>query len=157
MPIIRVMRKQYTIAGRRNWDRVYWAIDLHSTLIMPNYQRMKAEDVEYYPHSLEVMQALSERSDAKLMMYTCSWDREILEYQKRFRADGILFDWEGHNPEVNQTEYGCYTKKPYFNILLDDKAGFDPDNDWIRLLEALEQLPVLDPNGPVLPSTNSTG
>ena len=124
---------------------MYWAIDLHSTLILPTYDKMKAEDVEYYPYALSVMRTLSDRPDVRLMMYTCSWPKEIAEYQKRFRADGILFDWEGVNPDVDQTEYGCYELKPYFNILLDDKAGFNPEKDWELLYEELQFVPILNP------------
>ncbi len=143
MTIIKTLHQQYAIAQKRGWDRMYWAIDLHSTLILPTYDKMKAEDVEYYPHALNVMRLLTERSDVRLLMYTCSWPPEIQEYQKRFRVDGIHFDWVNTNPEVDQTEYGSYEDKPYFNILLDDKAGFDATEDWLKLVAALMLLPEL--------------
>lgn len=149
MGLVSCIEKQYEIARSRGWDRMYWAVDLHSTIILPNYKKMKAEDVVYYPHAMEVMQMLSDRKDIRLIMYTCSWPAEIEEYQKRFIQDGIRFDWVGHNPEVCNSEYGDYSKKPYFNVLLDDKAGFDADEDWKNLSWALSQIDELvAPEGP---------
>lgn len=143
MTILDTLHTQYENAKRRRWDRMYWAIDLHSTLILPTYDQMTAADVRYYPHADDVMRVLSQRPDARLILYTCSWPAEIQEYQRRFVADGIRFDWVSENPEVGQTEYGDYSKKPYFNLLLDDKAGFDAGSDWLALRRALERLPDL--------------
>lgn len=141
--IIKTVRAQHALAREREWDRMYWAVDLHSTLILPTYDKMTAEDVVYYPHALEVMRTLTVRPDVRLILYTCSWPAEIAEYQRRFNEDGITFDWVGENPEVHQTEYGHYEKKPYFNVLLDDKAGFDAHEDWSQLARLLAELPHL--------------
>jgi len=142
--IVKTIRNQHRIAQQRAWDRMYWAVDLHSTLILPTYGKMMADDVEYYPHALDVMRTLTQRRDIRLILYTCSWPVEIVEYQKRFTLDGIRFDWVGENPEVHQTEYGFYERKPYFNVLLDDKAGFDAQEDWARLAAILTDLPLLE-------------
>lgn len=123
---------------------MYWAVDLHGTLILPNYAKMKAEDVVYYPHAMEAMRLLTRRPDVRLIMYTCSWPAEVAEYQKRFMVDGINFDWINENPDVNHTEYGYYQDKPYFNVLLDDKAGFDPWTGWKDLMIAMVSTPGLD-------------
>lgn len=143
MSIIDAISYQFELARTRDWDRTYWAVDLHSTLILPNYERMKAEDVVYYRNADVAMRMLSARPDVRLIMYTCSWPREIEEYQRRFEADGIHFDWVNVNPEVDQTEYGYYKDKPYFNVLLDDKAGFNPSEDWDKLVALLNTKPPL--------------
>lgn len=141
--IARTIERQYEIALSRGWDRMYWAVDLHGTLILPNYEKMKAEDVVYYPHAREAMELLTTRTDVRLIMYTCSWPTEIEEYQKRFAADGIHFDWVNENPEVDHTKYGYYQDKPYFNVLLDDKAGFDPETHWEDIAITLSDFPML--------------
>jgi hypothetical protein len=143
MDITSFINKQYEVAKSRGWDTMYWAVDLHGTLILADYKKMKAEDVVYYPEAMEVMQILTERPDVCLIMYTCSWPPEIKEYQKRFHADGIHFNWINCNPDVDGTEYGDYSKKPYFNVLLDDKAIFDPGEDWSWIRLALPALPIL--------------
>ena len=44
----------------------------------------------------------------------------------------------------------CYEKKFYFNVLIDDKAAFDPESDWEPLYHLLmkykEENFVADPS-----------
>ena len=63
---------------------------------------------------------------------------------KKFGDDGIVFNHVNKNPEVKSEGYGHYEDKPYFNVLLDDKAGFDPENHWTRILEVLPDIPLLE-------------
>ncbi len=140
--IYQLIQRQYKIARKRRWDRAYWAIDLHSTILLPNY-RDDELPVVYYPGASEAMKMLSIRADARLLMYTCSWPKEIEQYVRRFEGDGIHFDFINENTEVESQGYGCYDKKPYFNILLDDKAGFEPEKHWTEVIEALCRIPPL--------------
>jgi len=134
--------RQYEVARKRGWDRMYWAVDLHGTLILPNY-RDDELPTTYYAHGQETMGLLSARSDVVLIMYTCSWPKEIKQYLDVFRADGIEFDYVNKNPEVDSEGYGFYNDKPYFNVLLDDKAGFDPEQHWKEIGSILPDLPLL--------------
>ena len=70
-------------------------------------------------------------------MYTCSHPHEVAEYVKLFEENGITFEYINENPEVTTSEsgYGNYDKKPYFNVLMDDKCGFSGDEDWELMLE----------------------
>jgi len=142
--IAQAIRKQFKIAVARKWDRTYWAVDLHETLIRPNY-RDDELPVDYYPHALEAMRMLSERPDVVLIMYTCSWPKEVEAYLQKFGADGIKFDYVNENPEVASEGYGCYDRKIYFNLLLDDKAGFDAETHWLDITRTLQDLPILAP------------
>jgi len=141
--IVRTIHNQIEVAKERKWDRIYWAIDLHGTLIKPNY-RDDELPTDYYPDAVEVMQMLTARRDSALIMYTCSWPKEIEAYIKKFAADGIVFDHVNKNPEVKSEGYGHYEDKPYFNILLDDKAMFDPNLHWTDILRALPGIPLLE-------------
>ena len=38
---------------------------------------------------------------------------------------------------IKDTDFQDFSEKPYFNILLEDKAGFDPNKDWELILEYL--------------------
>lgn len=144
MGIVSCIIEQYDIARFRGWEKLYWAIDLHNTLIFPTYGKMEASDVVYYPNACDVMKLLSDREDTRLIMYTCSWPQETKMYRAKFLNDGISFDWVNENPEVDQTKYGYYQEKPYFNVLLDDKAGFKPATDWGNIGSILNCLPLLD-------------
>jgi hypothetical protein len=140
--IVPSILRQYEVAKGRGWDRMYWAVDLHGTLIRPNY-RDDELPTTYYAHGQETMKLLSARSDVVLIMYTCSWPKEIEQYLRVFGGDGIEFDHVNTNPEVTSESYGYYDDKPYFNVLLDDKAGFDPDLHWAEILDLLADLPLL--------------
>lgn len=140
--IVPAIHKQFVVAKQRGWDRTYWAVDLHGTIIRPNY-RDDELPTDYYEHALVAMQHLTARPDVILIMYTCSWPQEIERYLSKFKADGVRFDHVNENPEVASEGYGHYEDKPYFNVLLDDKAGFDPDVHWTEILLAMPNIPVL--------------
>ena len=142
--IVPTIRRQYDIARGRGWDRAYWAVDLHGTVIKPNYRNDELP-TEYYIDALVAMQQLSMRRDVVLIMYTCSWPQEIERYLEKFKADDIVFDHVNKNPEVASDGYGHYEDKLYFNVLLDDKAGFDPVIHWTEILRAMPEIPVLQP------------
>jgi hypothetical protein len=40
---------------------------------------------------------------------------------------------------IKNSEFQDFVDKPYFNVLLDDKAGFDPDRDWVELLNYFKE------------------
>lgn len=138
----RAIRKAFATAKRpdRNWKKIYVAVDLHGVVLLPNYENTSTE---YYPLAREVMQTLTNRSDVVLIMYSCSKREEVQKYIEFFLKDGIKFDYIGHNPEVVETRFGDFTHKPYFNILLEDKAGFDPEIDWDIIKNTLSEIPIL--------------
>ena len=133
MGILRAIRVQHFEAMERHktWDFTYWAFDLHQTIIIPNYEYGNIPK-EFYPYAKEVLQMLSKRDDIVMYMYTCSHPHEQEEYVKYFEEMGIDFKWVNKNPEVKTDKqgYGYYEDKPYFNVLFEDKAGFDPYEDW---------------------------
>lgn len=136
--ILRSIKTSFAEATRKGWFHTFWAVDIHGTIIKPNY---KAGDIpkEFYPHAKESLKLISERSDVKLILYTCSHPWEIEQYLEMFEKEGIHFDYVNENPEVitDLQGYGNYDKKMYFNVLFEDKAGFDPE-EWKNVQEFLE-------------------
>jgi len=135
MSILKSFDNAYADATRKGWGYIYVFLDLHSTIIKPNY---KAGEIptEFYEGALEGVKLLSSAKDTKIIMYTCSHPHEIEGYKFLFAEHGVVFDFINENPEVKTTPqgYGCYDMKPYFNVLIDDKAGFDAETDWVELL-----------------------
>lgn len=133
--IINAINNLDIIKERRGWDRTFWAFDIHGTLIKPNYDSGKIP-TETYDYALEVLKMLNNDPEVCLIMYTCSHPHEISQYVNYFKGMGINFDYVNENPEVktDQGGYGCYDRKPYFNILFEDKAGFNPETDWAMVL-----------------------
>lgn len=128
------IERAFNRAKSKKWDKIYIGVDLHGVVIEPDYDYNSGANVKYYDRAVEVLKLLSNRDDITLIMYTCSHPEEITRYNESFKAKGIQFDYVNENPEVENTRYGNYRDKPYFDILFEDKAGFVP-SDW-HLLES---------------------
>jgi hypothetical protein len=119
--------------------KMYWFFDIHGTILKPNYQRGNTPK-DFYPHAEECLKYLSTINDISMVIYTCSHPNEIEEYVDLFKKSDIKFSFINENPDV-KTEpngYGCYDKKPYMNVLFEDKAGFDPETEWKEVLEFMK-------------------
>ncbi len=125
--------------AKRNWDKTYWFFDIHGTILKPNYQYGNTPK-DFYPYAVETLQFLTKLPDVEMIIYTCSHPHEIQEYIKLFADHEITFKFVNENPEVpTQVDgYGCYDKKPYMNVLFEDKAGFDPETEWKDVLEFMK-------------------
>jgi hypothetical protein len=135
MNILKPIFNAYQKAQDRSWDTIYWAIDVHSTMIVSNYDK-DAED-EFYPYCKKVLRLLTEKKHIKLILYTCSYEESMKKFMEILEEEGIVFDFFNENPEAMDTNYGSYTKKPYFNVLLEDKGGFEPEKDWEEIYNYL--------------------
>lgn len=135
-----ILINHFTYMKERGWDKTYWAFDIHGTILKPNYQYGNTPD-EFYPLAKECLQLISKLPDVCMFLYTCSHQHEIQEYLDLFEANDIHFEYVNENPEVpTQVDgYGCYDKKPYMNVLFEDKAGFDPMTEWGEVLSLLQE------------------
>ena len=129
MGIERAIDNAFRKAHKKGWDCIYLLVDVHETIVVPNYSKEEIPK-EFYPLAKEVLQKLSQRKDIVMILYTCSWPREIEQYLSFFKDNGIVFKYANKNPDVESAGYGYYEDKPYADILFDDKAGFDPFFDW---------------------------
>jgi hypothetical protein len=120
------IENSFKVKESRGWDYFFVYVDIHSTILEPDYGGVAKK---YYKHAEETLKKLSDRSDVKLIMYTCSYTNEITQYLDFFSDSGIEFDGINRYP-VENTRGGDFTDKPYFNVLLEDKAGFIGDKDW---------------------------
>lgn len=120
----------------RGWDKIFIAIDFHDTIFKGYYDN--SQKVEFYPYSEQVLRYWTSREDIVLIAYTCSHAHIFESVNKWLNTKGINFDYLNENPECPNTELAAFDKKPYFNIGLDDKFGFEPDEDWIKIIRELE-------------------
>jgi hydroxymethylpyrimidine pyrophosphatase-like HAD family hydrolase len=129
--VTKAINKFYEQKKLRNWEIGYWAFDIHGTILKPNYKLGNIPS-QFYPMAKETLQLISKFKDITMLLYTCSHPHEIEEYLKLFKENDINFTWVNENKDVttNIYGYGNYDKKPYMNVLFEDKAGFDADNDW---------------------------
>lgn len=138
MSIIHSINNAFKVKQERNWDKIYFAIDIHGTILKSTHN---AKDIskEYYPYAIETLQELTNRKDIILILTTSSYDTDIEQYLLLFKQNGIIFDYINCNPEVKSTDFGCFDKKYYFNVFIDDKAGFDAETEWIDVLKTIKQ------------------
>lgn len=123
------IEKAFKIKKERGWDTLYWAIDFHDTLFKAKYD--KDQSVELYPYAGQVLEKLCKSNNILIAFSSTPTDKvqKICDYcQDIF---GIHFKYINENPEYfPKTDYADFSKKFYYNVLLDDKAGFDPHTDW---------------------------
>lgn len=150
-PIVIWIQKMFEHAFQKQWFETYWAIDLHGVVIYPNYTKDK-KNIVYYPYAKETLQILSKRPDIIMFTYTASYPEQLKGYIEQFEKDNIQFNFINENPDISEAKghFGCFDKKPYYNVVFEDKAGFDPFKDWeplynlLLLYEKLNYKP--DPN-----------
>ena len=131
------IKNSYDQKVEKNWDTIFWMVDIHDTIIPGKYDI--AQSFEFYEYAKEVLQFLSKQDDVCLLLYTCSHPSEISRMWGFFGCNDINFEYVNENPCVPDTELGNYKDKPYFNILLENKAGFEP-SDWKSIKELLEDI-----------------
>lgn len=129
--IITHIKNMFEYVKKKGWDKLYVAVDLHGTTIKPDYNRDTNEMI-FYDFAKETLQILTKREDIILIMYTSSYPDEIDKYIDILKNNNIIFNYINSNPEVSEENgsFGYYKDKMYFNILLEDKAAFDPKKDW---------------------------
>ena len=130
-PMTKYIHKMFLHAFSKEWYETYFTVDMHRTLIKPTYD-LNDKSLTYYPFASETMKLLTEREDIITIMWTSSYPQEIMEYVIELSNIGIQFDQINENPDIssNNGNFGYYEKKFYFNVLIDDKAAFDPETDW---------------------------
>ena len=131
--------KTFASMEKRGWNTIYWAIDIHDTIVRANYSTTELP-TDFCPFAKATLRQLSARKDCVLILFTCSHQKEIDQYLEFFDGQGIHFKYVNENPEVPNTTLGCFDDKFYTNLYLDDKAGFDADTDWQRIYKILNTV-----------------
>ena len=98
---------------------------------------------------------ISKRDDIILILHTSSFPEELKHYVELFEKNDIYFKYYNENPEIcgENGSFGNYEKKFYFNLLIEDKAGFFPE-DWKDIynimLEYEDKIPPVEWKNPKL-------
>jgi hypothetical protein len=136
------LHAEFEKARKRNWDKIYIFVDLHDTVLGSSYTGTDISK-NFFEGAITTLQAFSQRKDIVLVIYTSSKDDHIEQYREMFKMLGIHFMYVNENPEQGNTYYADFSKKPYMNLILDDKAGFEPKRQWKLLLKAIKEIPLL--------------
>ena len=135
-----VIYMAYKKAAARGWDRIYWAIDIHETVLRPSYDSKVLGDA--YPHAMRALQAILSYPESRIILWSSLSPADMQRHKDHIFAGFTDEDkakvYLNCNPECGETEYASFNQKFYFNILLDDKAGFEAEKDWTTVIHGLE-------------------
>jgi hypothetical protein len=132
---------------KRSWERKdqkgypyqFWCIDCHGTLFANNYVEGSFGGA-FFEECLQPLRFLSNRQDVKLILWTSS-HRPVIDNALEFlRKKGIFFDYVNENPDIDNDKLCDFSDKFYFDVLLDDKAGFYPARDWPIINQILKEI-----------------
>lgn len=100
------------------------------------------EGANYHPNALKVLRYLSSREDFVLILWTSSHLTPTIKVVTDLRREGVIFKYVNQNPECPNDELCDFTGtgKFYFNILLDDKSGFEGATDWFLIENELKRV-----------------
>lgn len=132
------LERAFKLKEERNWEYMYIGIDFHD-VIFPGYYDMHQE-LNFYPHAKEVLRHWTERSDIVLIAWTSSHAEHFNAVSESLKPHGIRFDYLNSNPECPTTKLANFDQKFYFNVILDDKAGFEGDKDWLAIINELKRI-----------------
>lgn len=151
-PMTKYIHKMFINSFNKEWYETYWCIDLHGTLIQSDYKKEKF--IKYYDYAKEAMQLISKRNDIITILWSSTSDDDINFYNTQFKIDNIKFDKINNNDSISSKNgnFGHYDKKFYFNIILDDKAGFDPETEWEAIYNLMKIYELFN----ILPDKNWT-
>lgn len=144
MNLCNIRRTFVELRPKRNWKTIYWMVDVHGVIIPGSWKtkmvgdNLPENDFHFIaPECKEVLQWISKRDDQKLILWTSSYERELLNLYEWLKSHDIWVADFNMNPFEENTDYADFSKKPYFNILIDDKAGFEPEKDWAAVKQEL--------------------
>lgn len=123
----------------RNWPCIYFAIDIHDTIFKGTYEKNN-DSKAFYPFAKEVLQNLSLNPRVKLIIYTASHEGPARDVIKWLESHDIKIFALNENPDHKGTDLCDFSKKFYFDILLEDKAGFEGWHDWFKIMKELQRM-----------------
>ena len=131
------IKNSFSIMKKKEWDKIYWGIDLHETICKPTYKRIA--DCTFYNDAKKVLQFLSKRKDIVLILNTCSHNDSIERVKEWLFRNKIIFKYVNENKDIKSNNLSNFSKKIYLNVILDDKAGFEGETDWNIVKKELEE------------------
>lgn len=120
----------------RKWNKIYYLVDLHETVFCNNYEGLA---INLYPDAIEGLQYLCTLPETRIILWSSVYEEDKQTYVDILKKHDIKVDAFNINPFEKNTKVGCFDEKPYFSVLIDDKAGFIP-SDWIKIKKLVEKI-----------------
>jgi len=127
MDLINAISNAYCKAHDRKWNKIYILLDIHGTIAESNYDNKK---IVFYRHAITALR-ICKFKEIRIIIWSSCYPKDIKKYVRMLKRQGVRVDAVNRSMEKNNRT-GDFRKKPYFSIIIDDKAGFD-HNDWHRV------------------------
>ena len=132
--IVNILDESFKRKMQKGWDKIYVLIDIHNTIFKSTYKTFNLYDQEeFFPFAKEALQEMTKRNDICLILWSSSYDYALEKYCKIFLENYISFYFINCNPLEKSNELSDFSRKFYFNVGIDDKFGFDANNDWLSI------------------------
>ena len=123
-------------------DKFYIAINIENAIFKdPENNNMYCYPIDPYKNALEILSKISKRDDIKIIFISNIDNYFISKIFHFLKKNGLESNYLfGENPEVTYANKKYF--KPnnfYYNILLDERSGFNPTIDWVVLDEFLDK------------------
>lgn len=129
MNITKAISKAIQKRKERGYDYLYWCVDIHGVILSPTYKRDNAGAC-YHEIGIEALQLISADPINKIILWSSSYAEPMQDILKYLNNRGVRVEFVNENPECPSTVLCDFSKKFYVDIILDDKAGFEPNDDW---------------------------
>jgi hypothetical protein len=127
-PITKVIAAAYDKAIQRGFTKIYYLVDLHGVIMRSSYEPGVHEFVP--GPGVATLKRISEVEESCIIIWSCLHDADKPGILHAFEKEGIKIAAINENPFEQSNTVSSFHEKPYFSVLFDDKAGFDPDVDW---------------------------
>jgi hypothetical protein len=131
------VKKTFSDYKSKGWDRIFVLVDAHGTII-PSGTHDEFHFIN--EDAKEVLKWFSDRPEVRLILWTSSYPAEAEQLTRWLLSNGIHVWYINENPEAKNTERAYFEKKPYYNICIDDRAGFTPETDWDLIKRELQLI-----------------
>lgn len=123
-------------------DKFYIAINIENAIFKdPENNNMYCYPIDPYKNAIEILSKISKRDDIKIIFISNIDNYFISKIFHFLKKNGLESNYLfGENPEVTYANKKYF--KPnnfYYNILLDERSGFNPTIDWVVLDEFLDK------------------
>lgn len=135
------VERSFKMKSEHRWPEVYFCIDLHGTIIPSGKSSSDNKDnLKFYPHAKDVLRWMNSRKDIITILWTSTPIERLGKVTSWLAENDIVFTYINENPHAKNTERSVFDKKFYFSILLDDRAGFEPQTDWFLIKQELKRI-----------------
>ena len=133
------IKRTFEMKKVKGWPEIYFCIDLHGTIIPSGVgSNDKTDKLAFYPDCREVLQWITARKDIMMILWTSTPVDRLEKVWEWLKVNDIQFDYINENPHAKNTPRSDFSRKFYFSVLLDDRASFTPETDWILVARELE-------------------